>query len=109
MMLRRAGVWWTRPILFGAWRDGFFAKPWRIGGIFVQPERPHDRIGDVRHASGAKWLVLKQTGEIEQRRVRYIHQGPNGMGENLLELRPPEIGPNGPKNAATTPSATNGR
>ena len=53
-------------------------------------------------AGFAKGVVLQKAGEIEQRRVGHIHERTNGMREDVLQARPPEVRPDGTKSADDT-------
>ena len=49
---------------------------------------------DERHPEG---LVDEQTGEHEQGRTRNVEQGAHGVGENVIEPRPPAVRPDMPE------------
>src|SRR6202051_3207105 len=75
-------------------RDGFGAKAHAVAGILVDPERAHDRIGDVLPDDTAtKAFVDEQAGKHEQRGAGYVEQGAHGIGEDVVEAMAPAIGP----------------
>jgi hypothetical protein len=69
-----------------------------VAGIFAEPEGAHVRISDMlldeRHAER---LVDQQAGEHQQRAAGHVEQGTYRIGQDVVEPRPPTVGPDMPE------------
>ena len=69
-----------------------------VSRIFILPKGTHHRIADMLlDEPHAEALVDQQAGEHQQRRTGNIEQRAHGVGEDVVEARPPAVRPDVPE------------
>ena len=97
-MLRSRGSMRTLPILFWIGEMASIAEARAIRGILVEPESAHHGIADmVLDDVRAELVVDQKAGEHQQGRARHVEQSAHGIGQDVIEPRPPAVGPDVPE------------